>query len=109
MIFFKHTEISENVIKFEAIESDISTGECVLDLREKNALVSFVSYPSDKPFLAEGLIKAAYNYAATKNFYMAECTCTNIEALLLRLGFIKTGETYSLDIPSVLMGSCCKN
>lgn len=108
MIFFRHTEISENLIKFDATENEEIFGSCVLDLNGKNAVVIEVHYAQDKPFIAEVLLKAAFNFAASKNYYMGECQCENISSLLTRLGFIKTDKYYSLDIPSILMGSCCK-
>lgn len=109
MIFFRHENINESIIKFEATENDESFGSCLLDLSGKYAAVSKMVFPEDKPFLAEGLLKSAYNYAAAKNYYMGVCLCDNITPLLTRLGFSKTEEGYILDIPSILTGSCCKN
>ena len=109
MIFFRHENITETIIKFEATENDEVFGSCLLDLSEKNAVVSHMDFPQDKPYLAEGLLKSAYNYAAVKNFYMGVCKCENITSLLTRLGFEKSADGYILDIPSILMGSCCKN
>lgn len=108
MIFFKPTEINDKEIRFEALDNDVLAGECHLSLKGKNALVSSVSFPSDKPFLAEGLLKAAFNFAANKNYYMGVCDSENITPLLLKLGFQKSADGYTLDIPSILMGSCCK-
>lgn len=108
MIFFRHENISESIVKFEATENDEVFGSCILDLSGKNAVVSNMIFPSDKPFFAEGLLKSAYNYAAANNFYMGICKCDNIVPLLTRLGFEKAGDEYILDIPSILMGSCCK-
>ena len=109
MIFFRHENLTETVIKFEATENDDVYGSCLLDLSDKNAVVSQMLYSQDKPYLAEGLLKSAYNYAAAKNFYMGVCKCENITSLLTRLGFEKCSDGYILDIPSILMGSCCKN
>lgn len=108
MIFFRHTSISEALIKFEAVENDLVYGSCLLDLSEKNAVVTDIVFREDKPYLAEGIIKAAFNFAALKNFYMGECKSENISSLLEKLGFVKSENTYVLDIPSILTGSCCK-
>ena len=108
MIFFKSTVNSDNTLLFEAIEDDVSYGNCSLNLGGKNAVVDFITFEANKSYIAEGLIKAAYNYAASKNYYIGICKCENIAALLLQLGFQKTENGYFSDIPSILMGSCCK-
>ncbi len=108
MIFFRHENINETLTKFEATENEEVFGSCLLDLNGKYATVSEMVYPQDKPYLAEGLLKSAYNYAAAKNFYMGVCKCDNITSLLTRLGFTESDNGYILDIPSILMGSCCK-
>lgn len=108
MIFFKSTVNDDKTILFEAFENEVSYGECNLDLSKSYAVVDRIFFDADKPYIAEGLLKAAYNYAAARNFYMAACKCENISLLLLRLGFEKTENGYISDIPSILMGSCCK-
>lgn len=108
MIFFQSTANDNGTVLFEALEKEFSIGECNLDLSGRNAVVDRITFDSDKPYIAEGLLKAAYNYAATKNFYMGVCKCENIYSLLIRLGFEKTENGYISDIPSILMGSCCK-
>ena len=108
MIFFRSIVKDNNTVLFEAVENELSCGECTLDLSGKNAVIESITFDKDKLFIAEGLLKAAYNYAATKNFYMGVCKCENIKALLLRLRFEKTENGYISDIPSILMGSCCK-
>lgn len=108
MVFFKSTANDNGTVLFEALENEFSIGECNLDLSGRNAEVDRITFDSDKPYIAEGLLKAAYNYAATKNFYMGVCKCEKIYSLLIRLGFEKTENGYISDIPSILMGSCCK-
>lgn len=108
MIFFKSTVADEDsrVIYFEAIDGDEVIGTCTLVLDEKYAKVTKLTFNENALFIAEGLLKSAYNYAAIKNFYMAKCSVKGIEALLKKLNFqLKDGE-YVNDIPSVLMGSC---
>ncbi len=108
MIFFKHENITDTLIKFTTTENDNTFGSCLLDLSDKNAVVSNIEFASDKPYLAEGLLKSAFNFAASKNFYMGVCKSENIIPLLKRLGFTENSDGYILDIPSILMGSCCK-
>ena len=108
MIFFSSEVTEYKTILFKALEEAEVYGSCNLDLSGKNAVLNSLTYDLDKPYIAEGLVKTAFNYAAKKNFYMGECSCENISDLLLRLGFQKKGNIYISDIPSILMGSCCK-
>lgn len=109
MIFFKSTPNNDNTVLFEALVDELSYGKCILDLSGKNAVINSLSYNKDNSYIAEGLLKSAFNYAASKNYYMGVCKCDNIDALLLRLGFQKSENGYISDIPTILMGSCCKN
>ena len=108
MIFFSSEETEDKTILFKALEETEEYGRCTLDLSGETAVLNSLSYDPDKHYIAEGLVKTAFNYAARKNFYMGECSCENISDLLLRLGFQKKGNIYISDIPSILMGSCCK-
>ena len=106
MIFFKNEIISDYVYMFSAVENDNVLGKCCLDLSEKTAKI--VSVSSDNDIITEGLIKAACNCAALKNFYMVNCSCKDAEHILLKLKFTEENGIFVSDIPSVLMGSCCK-
>ena len=108
MIFFSHKEISENEIFLESHENDNKEGECILDLSGKDALLKSITFNADKPYIAEGLIKTAFNFAVSRNFYMGSCNAENAVPFLIKMGFQKTDDGYTLDIPSILMGSCCK-
>ena len=89
MIFFKSTVADEDsrVIYFEAIDSNEVIGACTLVLGEKYAEVTNITFNENTLFIAEGLLKSAYNYAALKNFYMAKCSVKGIDALLKKLKF----------------------
>lgn len=108
MIFFKNTVLDSDgkVIEFEALDCDVSLGKCTLVLGDKYADVTKLSFETHAVYAAEGLLKSAYNYAALRNYYMAKCTVSGSEPLLLRLGFVKQNEEYISDIPTILMGSC---
>lgn len=113
MIFFNNTILDKSgkVIQFDAIENDIILGNCTLVLEEKFAEITKLTFDAKAPYIAEGLIKSAFNYAAIKNYYMAKCSIKDIEALLIRLGFKYQNGEYISDIPTILMGSCknCSN
>lgn len=110
MIFFKNEVNAENPceIFFEALEEDISFGSCKLILEKTKAVIKTIDFDKDKPFIAEGLIKSAFNYAALKNFYMGYCECENVDGFLDRMNLEKRDGVYFNDIPSILQGNCCK-
>ena len=113
MIYFNNTILDKNgkVIQFDAIENDIILGSCALVLEGKFAKITKLTFDKVSPYIAEGLIKSAFNYATIKNYYMAKCSIKDIEALLIRLGFKYQNGEYISDIPTILMGSCknCSN
>jgi hypothetical protein len=108
MIFFKNTVLDNDVkvVEFEALDGDTLLGKCTLVLGDKFADVTKLSFEDGAVFIGEGLLKSSYNYAAVKNYYMAKCSVSDIDSLLLRLGFQKQNEEYICDIPTILMGSC---
>ncbi len=108
MIFFKNTLINDETVAFEALEGEKSIGKCTLLLKENIADVTELSYDSEASYAVEGLLRSAYNYAGLKNYYMAKCTAKNIDSYLDRMNFQKKDGIYMSDIPSILMGSCCK-
>ncbi len=108
MIFFKNTLIDENTVEFEALENEKSLGRCTLVLRDNIADVTELTYSNDATFAVEGLLRSAYNFAGLKNYYMAKCSAENIDSFLDKMNFHKQGDGYVGDIPSILMGSCCK-
>ena len=110
MIFFKNNLNPENPqeVFFEAVEDDLLLGKCTLFLEKSKATVKSISYDINKPYIAEGLIKSAFNYAALKNCYMGYCECENIDGFLDRLNLEKQDGIYFNDIPTILQGNCCK-
>lgn len=110
MILFRPVETPENpsFIEFEAIENDSKCGMCRLEIEGNKAVVYELSYDADKPYLVEGLIRSAFNFAALKSCYMGYCRCENIEPFLDRMNFLKENGIYFNDIPSILQGNCCK-
>lgn len=108
MIFFKHTCFGEDKVEFEAIENESSIGSCTLILSGNAANVTKLEYNAHTPYVVEGLLKSAYNYAGLRNYYIAKCTAKNIDSYLLKMSFEKAGEEFVSDIPTILTGSCCK-
>lgn len=108
MLFFKPNKLTDEVTRFIAFEDDAECGFCLLEIKRSFAEVYEINFDADKPYLVEGLLRSAYNYASLKNIYMGKCTCKNISDFLDRMNFEKTDEGYINDIPTILMGSCCK-
>ncbi len=108
MLFFKPDALTDDVIKFIAYEDEAECGHCLLKTDSSFAEVYEIEFDVDKPYLVEGLLRSAFNYASLKNIYMGKCTCKNIQTFLERMNFNKTEEGYINDIPTILMGSCCK-
>lgn len=108
MLFFKPEILTEDITKFTAFEDDINSGYCLLKTENNLAEVYELNYSEDKPYLVEGLLRSAFNFASLRNIYMGKCSCENITEFLDRMNFEKNGSEYINDIPSILMGSCCK-
>lgn len=108
MIFFKNTVTDDFTIEFEALEGEKTIGSCTLVLKDNVADVTSLTFSEEKPYAVEGLLRSAYNYAGLKNYYSAKCTAENIDSFLDRMNFEKQDNEYTGDIPSILMGSCCK-
>ena len=108
MIFFKPAALTDQITKFTAYENETLCGYCLLKTDSSFAEVYEIEYDTDKPYLVEGLLRSAFNYASLKNIYMGKCTCNNITDFLNKMNFNKTDEGYINDIPTILMGSCCK-
>ncbi len=107
MIQFTH-EINDKNVKFTAEENGVTIGDCLMKITEDFAEVFSLSYQQDKPYVVEGLLRSAFNYATLKNVYMGKVTCKNIDKFLDLMNFEKKNGEYVNDIPSILMGSCCK-
>ncbi|MBQ7118342.1 MAG: hypothetical protein IJN88_09045 [Clostridia bacterium] len=108
MIFFKPEKLSEKITKFTALEDNSESGYCLLKSERDYAEIYELKYDSDKPYLVEGLIRSAFNFASLKNIYMGRCSCKNISSFLEKMNFEKNDEYYFNDIPTILTGSCCK-
>ena len=108
MIFFENKPLNNDgtLVCFTAIESDFILGKCLLLLKNDYAEITEIQANDNSFIIAEGLIKAAFNYAANKNFYIGRCYSENFKKLLETMNFNKTGNIYENDIPLILMGKC---
>lgn len=110
MIFFKNESNPDcpNEIFFEAYEDDSLCGNCKLTLSDGKAIIKTIAFDNGKPYIGEGLVKSAFNFAALKNYYMGYCECENTNGFLDNMNFEKKDDVYYNDIPTILQGNCCK-
>ncbi|MBQ7861396.1 MAG: hypothetical protein IJ349_04235 [Clostridia bacterium] len=110
MILFRRVPTGEesDEITFEAVENDAVCGKCHMIFSADKATVDNLCYEPEKPYLVEGLLKSAFNYAALENKYLGYCTCENITPFLDNMNFKKQNGEYYNDIPTILLGICCK-
>jgi hypothetical protein len=108
MVYFKHTVINgdENNIAFEALCEENIIGRCTLLLDKDTAEITEISYEEGNSYIIDGIIKAAFNYAANRNYYMGICSVKGLDKYISAMNFSKTDKGYCNDIPSILMGSC---
>lgn len=89
-------------------ENNNEVGTCFINTDGYNCYLSDLFCDLSDKLLVEGFVRAALNFGANRNAYMAYCKQENIRDVLLMLGFEKNGDVYGGDIPTLLQGSCCK-
>lgn len=124
MIFYKpETEIKNIASLFENIEFEHNSsygayvgfdedgsnvGKCLVKINGYNCNIVSIDCDFSDKLLVEGFLRAALNFCANRNAYMAHCGISEISDVLLYLGFENENGIYSGDIPTLLKGSCCK-
>ena len=112
MITFEHSVIDNDkrYIEFKALENNNYIGKCTLFLSTDAAEITEVCIEQNEAYIVEGLIRAAFNYAANRSYYIGICNAKGVEAYISNMNFSKTDKGYINDIPSILLGSCksCK-
>lgn len=89
-------------------EDGNNVGKCLMKINGYNCEIVALSCDYSDKLLVEGFLRAALNFCANRNAYMAHCNITEIKDVLLYLGFENENGVYSGDIPTLLKGSCCK-
>ena len=110
MIFFKSTVSpdSDKKIIFEAIENDSIYATCTLILDGSKAEIVSLTCDESKPYIREGIIKSAFNYACIKNCYMGYINIKKEISPLCAKAFHEENGIYFNDIPTILQGNCCQ-
>lgn len=125
MVFYKPvTDINEISKLFSAIDLDDTQiygayialeqaenyeGKCLVKINGMYCEISNIETVADDKLLVEGLLRAALNFAGNRNAYIARCSNEKIKDTLELLGFYKKDDFYEGDIPTLLLGSCCKH
>lgn len=85
-----------------------AVGSCLFSIDGYNCYINSIDCDYEDKILVEGYIRAALNFCANRNAYMAHCNIEDVSSVLQVLGFEKNNNLFSGDIPSLLKGSCCK-
>lgn len=91
------------VIGMRAYENESELGFCTFSLDGYN--MSFAEVNCDDDVITEGLARAAMNYGANKNVYIAKIRKEHFSPAFGRLGF-KGDEVMSVEIPEALTSGC---
>lgn len=89
-------------------EDGTPLGSCLFSIKGYNCYIISIDCDYEDKLLVEGYIRAALNFCANRNAYMAHCNLEDVSSVLQLLGFEKNDNVFSGDIPSLLKGSCCK-
>lgn len=86
-----------------ALEGENEIGRCEFNIEGYN--MTFLSVECSDDIITEGLARAAMNYAANRNAYIAKIKKEFSSAAFIRLGF--SGEDMlSVEIPEALASGC---
>ena len=107
MIFFKPLpgDGADSTAVFEALDGEECLGKCFLKLDGMTADVFYLDL-SGGAEIGEGLLRAAYNFAANKGAYWGVCSAKNAEEATKRLRFEVQNGVLQNDIPTLLTGTC---
>ncbi len=108
MIFFAPHPVdsAECTAWFEALDGAAVLGTCRLLIDGNTADVFELSLTGGSAEIGEGLLRAAYNYAANKGAYWGVCSAKNAEQAVSRLRFETVNGRPENDIPTLLTGCC---
>ena len=111
MLFFEPQEQNTPfcTVRFSAKDGDKTLGCCDLLLHDAVADVVLIRLDSDDLSIGEGLLRAAFNYAANRGYYIGCCTAPDSDAIRAMLPFVCKDCVWQGDIPSLLAGTCGKN
>ncbi|MGN0520516.1 MAG: hypothetical protein ACI4LB_07215 [Candidatus Fimenecus sp.] len=93
---------------YVAEENGFSCGNCMVVIDGQSCEISSLSVPNGDALLTEGLLRSALHFAGNRNAYTAVCRESAFRDTLLLLGFAEKNGVFFGEIPTLLLGSCCK-
>lgn len=93
---------NDNLFGMKAFENDSVLGFCTFSLNGYN--MKFEEICCEDDIIIEGLARAAMNFAANKNAYIAKIDNAHLCAAFKRLGF--ENNVLSVEIPEALTTGC---
>lgn len=102
MIAFK--PIEENGIYGYIAVDETEVGKCLFKIN--GLYVDITAVTAVEELIAEGLIRAALNFAANRSCYIARCAAGLSDNVLSRMKFTLKDGLYSAEIPEALTGCC---
>lgn len=97
---------TNNCFGYCASEDGSECGCCIFSVNGTYAEIIAVCSDKDKPYIAEGLVRSALNYAAGMNAYIALAYIEEYKALFEKMGFKYEKNQYKGEIPEILSGNC---
>ena len=94
---------NENLSGIKAFDGENEAGNCTFSL--DGYFMTFESVDCHDDILTEGLARAAMNYSANRNAYIAKISRELSSPAFLRLGF-EGDEVLSVEIPEALASGC---
>lgn len=94
---------TENGLGMKAFDGETEAGTCTFLL--DGYFMTFTSVDCSDDVITEGLARAAMNYAANRNAYIAKIDKALSSAAFERLGFSGDDE-LSVEIPEALASGC---
>ena len=94
---------NNSVAGMTALEGDNEIGKC--EFTVDGYTMTFISVDCNDDIITEGLARAAMNYAANRNAYIAKISKEFDAPAFRRLGF-EGEDVLSVEIPEALMSGC---
>lgn len=92
-----------DVIGFTALDGENKIGSCMFSISGYS--MNFETVDCGDDIITEGLARAAMNYAANRNAYIAKIRKELSTQAFIRLGF-EGEEVLSVEIPEALASGC---
>ena len=93
---------------YVAEENGAFCGKCMVAVDGQGCEISQLSVPNGDALLVEGLLRSALHFAGNRNAYTVVCRENDFRETLLLLGFAEQDSVFTGEIPTLLLGSCCK-